>query len=310
MQDHENREIQEQIIIDRKGYTLVLERERGVGLYASADRSEYLRIGSKAATAKELGFHKRLLQAGFPVARILKEGEFGETAYWVEESLGFEHLGNMFAQDTSETGEIREDTFQVWLWQVVNLKSAQERTSKMHTYNQADLAIAVGEAGMKEELSEMQPTIRAAWEKAMQNLRDVPQCLTHGDFTPHNTMERGIIDFGDHFEGPLGYDLVTAITVPFWFPEDRSYEFFQKSRFNRAQVEQFFEQCNVLKIPGGTLYLSDIFDDLFWLKGNWWSVKNYRMPKLQEWRYGRYKEITKKYLAGESLLDYWLNTCP
>jgi hypothetical protein len=88
--------------------------------------------------------------------------------------------------------------------------------------------------------------------------------------------------------------------------EDRSYEFFQKSRFNRAQVEQFFEQCNVLKIPGGTLYLSDIFDDLFWLKGNWWSVKNYRMPKLQEEGDDR-KVLPSPYVASNLLKEHQPN---
>ena len=46
----------------------------------------------------------------------------------------------------------------------------------------------------------------------------VPFVWTHGDLTPFNICERGIIDFEDSFMGPLGYDLVTLVSFHFWFP--------------------------------------------------------------------------------------------
>lgn len=309
MKSHETEGPRPQITIDAIAYNLVLERQRGVGIYANADRSRYLRVGDSALVAKELGFHKRLLEMGFPVAQIIQEGEVDGQKYWIEESLGDGHLSARFRKETETQGEIAEDSFCLWLQQVMAMRNAQARTAEARPYDFDALAHAVGEDGMEDELPDLQEKIRAAWKKARNRIANLPICLTHGDFTSHNTMEHGIIDFGDHFEGPLGYDLVTAITVPFWFPKDHSYEFFQGYNFSPKQIERVFSDCRVLETPQGIFDLNDYFDDLFFLKANWWAVRNHRMPKLQEWRYERFRTVVDRYLAGESLREYWQNEC-
>ncbi|MEK7620256.1 MAG: aminoglycoside phosphotransferase family protein [Patescibacteria group bacterium] len=305
MESPETEQTSSQIMIGGVTYDKVLERQRGVGIYTNSDRSLYLRIGDRGLVSEELSFHRRLVELGFPVAKIVKEGEKGGLEYWMEESIGDHHASERFRRDVESFGEISSESFELWLGQVGAMRDAQARTSEIRTYDFDVLAKAVGEDGMEEELPDVREQIHSAWEKAEKRIADLPICLTHGDFTSHNIMERGVIDFGDHFEGPLGYDLVTAITVPFWFPNHQAYEFFQLYNFTEKQIEQYLSECRFLKTPTRTFDLNDYFDDLFFLKANWWAVQNHRMPKLQEWRYKRYRDILERYLAEDSLQEYW-----
>ncbi|MEK7665621.1 MAG: phosphotransferase [Patescibacteria group bacterium] len=295
------------ILINGENFTLVLERERGVGLYANTDRSKYLRIGTSAMVKKELSFHKLLLAENFPVAQILDEGEKDGMNYWIEESLGDTHLTNQFYEDTKATGEVSERRFDVFLGHVASMRDAEARIAVAQPYDFSELARAVGESGMEEELPEFAERIKLAWEKAKQTVEKLPKTLTHGDFNPTNILDRGVIDFGDHFEGPLGFDMVNAITSPIWFPKGPGYEFFQKFDFTDEQIEEFFTKCGTSITANGNFDLRDSFDALFFLKANWWTVRNHKMPKLQEWRYEIYREIVETYLAGQSLYEYWRN---
>lgn len=306
--NQESERIRPALTVNGTDYQLVLERQRGAGIYTNAERSQYLRIGTPEQVAKELGFHKHLLDEGFPVAGILEEGQFEGLSYWVEESLGAEHMSAHFRRDMESSGEISDTTFHLWLRQVMAMRDAQGRSSERRPYDFGALAHFVGEDGMEEELPDLKDSIQAAWEKAKTRTAELPLCLTHGDFTSHNVMERGVIDFGDHFDGPLGYDIVTAITFPFWFPKDQSYEFFQLSNFTMKQIEEFMATCSAVRTSAGSIDLREYFDDLFFLKANWWAVRNHRMPKLQAWRYKRYETVLNLYLSGDSLRKHWLET--
>ncbi len=290
------------VIIDGIQYSLVLKRMRGAGIYVNANKDRYLRIGDPAMVAKELGFHRRLLSAGFPVAEIVSDGTSDGMAYWIEESLGDEHMTGRFRKDFERIGSVSDELLETFIRQVVGVSDAQARSCEMRPYDFDRLAVAVGEDGMEEELPDLREDIRAAWDKATARIADLPECLTHGDLTTHNVMERGVIDFGDHFEGPLGYDAVTAITAITWFPNDRSCEFFKTYDLSREQFDRFLERCDAMETPYGTFRLRDRFDDLYFLKALWWSVRNHHNPKLQAWRYGKFREILRAYLAGESLL--------
>lgn len=293
------------LILKGENFSLVHERERGVGLYANADRSQYLRIGTRTSASKELGFHKQLLAEGFPVAQILDEGKYNEMYYWIEESLGDVHLTDQFYEDVQATGEISKRSFDIFLRNAAAMRDAEARISVLRPYDFSDLARAVGEKDMEEELPEFAEKISDAYEKAKEGVKKLPVSLTHGDFTSHNIMERGVIDFGDHFNGPLGFDMVNVIIVPVWFPKSQEYEFFQKYNFTDKQIERFFAECGTSFTPHGTFNLRDSFDDLFFLKANWWAARNHKTPKLQQWRYEFYRKIVDNYLAGQSLYDYW-----
>lgn len=300
------REIPKDIIVEIDGERFEFFRARrgGVAIYASPGRLKYLRLGDPVLVAKELSFHKKLLARGFPVAPILSGGTIDSADYWIEASLGQEHFGTIFSKDVRDFGKISNASFQAFLEIVVKVHDAQERLIHDCPYDFALLAKSVGFDGMLQELPQETGKLQAAWVKTERALKDHPQSVTHGDFTPHNILPGGVIDFGDHFEGPVGFDMVNVLTTSFWFPKSGT-EYVRESAFTNEQVERFFAAVGTFKTPHGVMRLEDVFDVLFFLKSTWWAVRNDSAPKLQIWRYARYLEVVERYLAGDSLLEYW-----
>lgn len=294
-----------QLDINGETFCLVLERRRGAILYSNNDRSKYLRIGEPALIHHELQFHKKLIDLGFPVAQILDEGPYKTMAYWIEESLGKEHLGDLFARQTKETGSIPEESFQRFLAIVKAVHEAQEKTLEISDINSDALKIAIGFNDIVSELPEHAENLRAVWEKVLHDLKDWPSCVTHGDFLPHNILEGGVIDFGDHFLGPVGYDMINAITTAWWFPKEPGFEYVRRSSFSKKQTEEYLQAVS-LYTDGKTQWdILSKFNALFFLRAIWWAVRNDRTPKLQAWRYERFILLINLYLKNESLLRYW-----
>lgn len=298
----------DQIKIEHETYHLVLKRRRGARLYTNNDRSKYLRIGQVEMIKNEFNFHRQLLQYGFPVARILSHGIWDGYSYWIEESLGNASLLEIFREDFRNHQTITNDHFTIFLHHAKSTLIAQCQASNIPTPPLHHLAQATSIVDMEAELPSWRGKIQEAWKKAEITLRNIPFCPTHGDFNAANIFEKGIIDFGDHFEGPVGYDIVTAITTPFWFPEDSSFEYVGGYAFSSEHIDTFLHECGTLKTPNGILNLRDIFDALFFIRSNWWSARNHKMPRIQAWRYHLYQEILERYLQGDSLFAYWQNT--
>lgn len=299
-------EIAREITIDGKQYSIVIERERGVGLYADEKRTRYVRIGIPSMVARELSFHKELLANGFPVAKILAEGKLGNREYWIEESLGDKHFGNIFKEETGAHGEISEESLTRLLLQVQRMHDAQERHIGP-PIDAASLATSVQFQGLVDEMPGDADTMREAFTKISNALVDYPSCLTHGDLTAHNILHDGVIDFGDHFRGPVGFDMLNVITAPFWFPKNSVHgEYTRGFRFSDTHIARFFDAVGVFSCGERTINLRTEFDAFFLLKAHWWTVKNHRMPKLQEWRYDRLRELVRRYNADESLYGYWM----
>lgn len=300
-------ESQKKVLVDDEEFFLVLERRRGVAIYANKPKTKYLRIGTPELVGKELNFHKELLSLGFPVARILAEGEQDEAMYWIEESLGEYHMGTIFKEETRATGSISAATFGTLLAVVQQVHDVQER----HIGGSVDMELLAGGIHYERLIAEMpddEETMRAAWKKLTQDFVNYPSCLTHGDLTSHNVMPGGVIDFGDHFVGPLGFDIINCITTPFWFPNDpEKNEFGHRTySFTGKQIEEYFARVGMFTTPNGILDLKQHFDPIFILKAWWWTVANHPMPKLQVWRYDVFRTLLRRYLAGESLYDYWI----
>lgn len=86
-------------------YSLVRVQRGGVtATYRSSPGDEYLKIGAATKIAKDLSIHRELLELGFPVSNILSEGQEGELSYFRESSLGEQTFGEMFAEETKNTG--------------------------------------------------------------------------------------------------------------------------------------------------------------------------------------------------------------
>lgn len=295
-----------ELTIDGERYALVLERERGVGLYANAGRTQYVRIGTPSMVAKELSFHKELLANGFPVAKIVAEGKLGNREYYIEESLGEKPFGAVFREETETTGKISEVSFLRLVQQVQAMHDAQERHVGPPV-NAESLAASVQFSSLRDELPDAAEAMNAAFAKIAGELATLPSCLTHGDLTAHNILHDGVIDFGDHFRGPVGFDMLTVITTPFWFPKNLpDGEFTRRYSYDDAYLTRLFEAVGRFTIGDRTIDLKKSFDALFLLKAHWWTVRNHKMPNLQQWRYNHFRELVRRYNADESLYDYWM----
>ncbi len=293
------------VTINEELFTQVKERRRGVGIYSNEAHTRYVRMGSAQAVRRELAFQKELLQGGFPVAQILHQGNYGLLSYWIEESLGVAHFGDLFAEDTEDGGAISENHFDQFLKVVVHFQRAQQKTMRTATLEDEALLHVVYFEELVQELPEAQTKMWDAWHKMMRILKTIPLCLTHGDFLPNNIMERGVIDLADHFEGPIGFDMVNAITTSYWFPGTMGFEYRRRSSFSESQIEAYLEAVRTYAIDQQSWDILDYFDALFLLRACWWTVRNQDMPLLQEWRYERFLELIDLFLEGASLYTHW-----
>lgn len=100
--------------IDGESYTLVKTRlHSDVSVYRGAH--SYLRVGPESLVRREADFNKLLVEAGFPVARVLREGRIEGQYFYEEESLGDTLLGQIFASETERDGHISEASFGILL---------------------------------------------------------------------------------------------------------------------------------------------------------------------------------------------------
>ncbi len=293
------------VTINEELFSQVKERRRGVGIYANASRTRYVRMGATQDVRRELAFQKELLQGGFPVAAVLQQGTYGLLAYWIEESLGAAHFGDLFAVDMEHDGVISDLRFDQFLEIVVRFQQAQQKTMRTISLDGENLMQTVYFEELVKELPDAQAKMWDAWHKMTRVLKTLPLCLTHGDFLPNNIMERGVIDLADHFEGPIGFDMVNAITTSYWFPGTMGFEYRRRSSFSESQIDTYLEAVRSYTADQRSWDILDYFDSLFLLRACWWTVRNQDMPLLQEWRYERFLELVDLFLEGTSLYIHW-----
>jgi hypothetical protein len=139
------------------------------------------------------------------------------------------------------------------------------------------------------ELPEDRGLILACWEKIKTELKDIPFTLCHGDFNAFNILPDGVVDFEHPFEGPLGFDLVTIFTTPDWFPKSGGYEFSNTYGYTEEQKERIWNILPELKRYEVPLSL---------LRAVWLCVRMYEWPKIQAWRYNKFREEAGRFLQS------------
>lgn len=128
-----------------------------------------------------------------------------------------------------------------------------------------------------------------AWEKIKIDLATVPFVLCHGDFNAYNILPDGVIDFETTFNGPKGYDLVSAAASIEWFPTEGDYEIFAKYSFTPKQKQ------TLLSLQSEA---STHFNALILLRSVWGVVRMHHTPKLQAWRYAKFQKLIDEYLTS------------
>ena len=204
--------------IDGRTYEL-LERhqpsERNhVRIYS--DDTGFVRVGPAGIIDANLRIHKHLEAEGFPVPRILREGNIGDEKYFIEESLGIKILRLQFADELRESGRISRQSFEAFLKVVEKFLVAQAKT--IGPKDEGAFLAGMHVARLCEELPAYASKIRARASDSLGSLSEFPFVLSHGDFSPSNLFPKGIIDFEDSLSAPFGYDAVCALTTCEWFP--------------------------------------------------------------------------------------------
>lgn len=277
-------------------YELVKERRNGTRILRAEGGEAFVRVGAPAVIAEELRLHRRLIAQGYPVPEILEEGVLPNgNAFFREASAGDAHFGELFRSDVQRTGVIEPETFDAYRRVIEKFVRAQE-SDVVAGQNWESVFLATHVDVLIEELPEKKAEIMAMWEKAKSALTDVPFVLCHGDFNPFNILRDGVIDFETAFEGPFGYDLVSACASIRWFPTDGDAEFIAGYAFSATQREQLLALAPTV---------AQHFDALFILRSVWHLVRMHKYPKLQAWRYAQFHTLLPRYLAGESLYA-WL----
>ena len=125
------------LTIAGKRFEHIKTRERvSIGVFRSEDKTQFLRIGNKKSIAQEIALHKNLIQYGFPVPSIIAEGEYGQEAYYIEQSLGEKHFGDLFLQDYKRTGKVSDVCFDSLMalsksFAEAQIKTAQDKNDRL-----------------------------------------------------------------------------------------------------------------------------------------------------------------------------------
>ena len=272
----------ESLTIDGVSYTLVgVQREGISAVYRGPDR--YLRLGETHKMERDLMFHKRMESAGFPVAKLLEEGEYEGRKYFVEASLGEKRLGITFGEDYGATGAIEAEHFNQMMEVVETHVRAQ--FSAQVPVHWAEFALGIHLDFLLKELPESAAVISAKFEAVQSKLSTFPFVVTHGDFNPQNMYANGVIDLEDSFVAPAAYDAITAIVHIDSFPDTDQYEYFARYRFSPAQVASYLQRIDSLFNAQNLPSPSAFKDEFAFCRLVWSAVRMHKWPKIQQWRY-------------------------
>ncbi|CAN5753299.1 hypothetical protein BH11PAT2_BH11PAT2_01860 [soil metagenome] len=258
------------------------QREDLSAVYRSADA--YVRIGSPERISKDLALHKNMDRVGFPVAKLLAEGEHDGEVYFIEASLGDKHFGELFAEDVAAFGAISDELFEKFISIAEKFARAQFAT-RSDTKGYAEFAKGIWLDRMCDELPEHATALIDRFEKVRVRTENLPFVLTHGDFNPHNLYPSGVIDLEDSFPGPYGYDLVSAVVHIDSFPTTEGYEYFAKYHFTPDQVQEYSNRLDAVSREAELPPLSDFWNDFEFCRAVWLAADIFTAPKLQEFRY-------------------------
>ena len=260
---------------------------RNISIYRGDDA--YLRIGEAGAVGHERAIHKRLLESGFPVARLLSEGEHRGLGWYTEASLGRDTLGDIFDTETKETGEISRDSFEAFLSVVLAWGSSQLDAASDTDFVDDFRRICALDDALR-EYPRWARDIQGAFALALSRLDGFPAVPTHGDLQAFNACRGGVIDLDGVGWGPAGYDLITALSTPGLFPPAEG-----EYQYTRGQMDRYLAAIDALYAQRGLPAPSAHIDDYMICKLGY-AARWRRRTELREWIDARYGEMLAAYL--------------
>lgn len=273
----------ETIQMEGRDFIFVTSQRGGQSaVYKSQD--SFMRIGDPEKIRRDFELHKKMEQAGFPVSRILAEGESEGQFYFIEASLGEKHLGKIFGEEVERGGVISNESFEAFV--TVAEKFARAQMSAVvedRDYQVFSKGLLL--ENLCNEMPDYADRLRERFELVKERTASLPFVLTHGDFNPQNLLPGGVIDLEDSFYAPYGYDLVSAISHINYFPDSKEYEYFAKYRFTNEQKQEYFRRLDIISVENGLPPLSEFEEDFEFCRALWLVADNPNSPKLAQFRY-------------------------
>ncbi|HWO07219.1 MAG TPA: aminoglycoside phosphotransferase family protein [Candidatus Paceibacterota bacterium] len=266
----------ETLTLDGRRFHFLGEQRGGARVYRGEDA--YLRIGPYEAIERDLGLHRAMEKAKYPVAKIIDDGELYEQRYFIESAVGDRSFRAIFQDDSDSAHGVTDDHFREFLELMKKLYTAQKRAAK-GAWDTDEFAAGIRLPELCRELPVHAPAIRARFEKAISRIAALPRTITHGDCNPANMYHGGIIDLEDSFYGPLGYDVVSALMTIEWSPELRSYEFYAQYRFTEKQTQKY---------KAAFRGIAPHFDDFAFCRAVWLCSGMRKWPRIQQWRFEKF----------------------
>lgn len=239
-------------------------------VYRSPDDSQYLRIGAIEELNAEATFVRDLYHRGFPVPEVLGQGETNGLGYYVERSVGKRSFGEYFQSEYASQGRVSDATFAVYCEMMYKFLAVQLDPAN-RIKGEGDLRKGIHLANVLEENPDIDATqIGHCIAKIENRLKEFPLVLTHGDLSPFNMFENGIIDFEHRFIAPVGYDVLTSATDQrFWNYIGADGKTQLEYDLNHVQITYYLGRIDAVAKQHGMEGFSKLTDEFVLLKSIW-----------------------------------------
>jgi len=289
--------------LESKGWKFVKAREyQNTFIFKSPDEKKYLHFGDPTKIQHVINVQNNLYKLGYPVAPILKSGDFGRFSYLLESSLGDETYGDIFSRD------INDQKFESFCKIIARYFEAQAK-NQLPIPVEFSVRKEVMADNVIQENSDLNVNmINSALDKLQQRLQTLPFTYSHGDFAARNILDNGVIDFEFYSIAPIGLDVFNACVVEnFWMYKNSSGEFCARFSFEENQndylIKVLCKICSNYNLDRLLEYQND-----FILYKAIWSTAHEKQQAIKsgddtKWRFRRVVLMycTEKYLRGEKI---------
>lgn len=240
----------------------------------SQTRDVYARLGPKESALEEQIHTVSLHERGFPVARVLDSGEYGEDQwYFIEESLGEQPFHIQFASEYKESGEVSEATFTKYrnvMQRYIDAQFSRHNRSSITAKEFIestipDNLIVANYATCGKDVTRYQQAIALATKR----LANAPMGVLQYDLNPFNILDGGMIDFELVGYGPLGYDTLLVSLWHRWFSNDTSSRYHVAYYLSESQINTIAAMVGAAAEQGGLSDSRQYMQEFLLIKSAW-----------------------------------------
>ena len=295
------------ISIEGVTYNYIKNRLMGGSVYANENRSAYLRINAAAEITREINITKDLYRRGFPVPRVLGSGTLPNgDSYFIEESIGTKHFGDIFMEETKAAGQASDESFAAFTDLMKKYCEAQFNPTNFVPRDKETIAQMSARANVLRNnppSDDMRDLFMEAYEKASERALTLPWSYIQSDLNAFNILPEGIIDFELAHFGAVGYDVLTSVYFGRMWPKDRVVY-----RFGNEQIARYVAEIDAVAKAHHLPVMSEYTEDFLVLKNIWSTGKDKDSeerpesnPEFWAWRIKVRDWCIRQYLKGEKI---------